>query len=122
MKKNRSLSWRDEKKTVPHLGKVLEGKNDLHVVKQILYDTGQQTVARWPHKRRQKLEGVSYVEMTPDPPKIEKKISLSQNAFQAISSVFSLCFSQWKIGRSETPPPSQWKIPLIFFFFETFPN
>ena len=27
-------------------------KNDLHVVKRILYDTGRRTVVRWPHKRR----------------------------------------------------------------------
>ena len=39
-------------------------------MKQILYDTGWQTVARWPPKRRYKLEVVSYGEMTPR--KIEK--------------------------------------------------
>ena len=42
-------------------------------MKRILYDTGQRTVVRWPHKRRQKLEVVIYGEMTPDPPpQIEK--------------------------------------------------
>ena len=49
--------------------KFLLAKNDLHVMKRILYDTGRRTVVRWPHKRRQKLEVVSYGEMTPDPPK-----------------------------------------------------
>ena len=53
----------------PQWKKILLAKNDLHAVKRILYDTGRQTVARWPHKRRQKLEVVSYGEMTPDPPK-----------------------------------------------------
>ena len=56
----------------PQWKKILLAKNDLHVVKRILYDTGRRTVVRWPHKRRQKLEVVSYGEMTPDPPKIEK--------------------------------------------------
>ena len=31
--------------------KILLAKNDLHVVKRILYDTSRRTVARWPHKR-----------------------------------------------------------------------
>ena len=29
----------------------LLNKNDLHVVKRILYDTGRRTVAGWPHTR-----------------------------------------------------------------------
>ena len=37
-----------------------------------LHQKCRRTVARWPHKRRQKLDVVSYGEMTPDPPKIEK--------------------------------------------------
>ena len=36
----------------PKWKKFLLAKNDLHVMKQILYDTGRRTVARWPHKRR----------------------------------------------------------------------
>ena len=31
--------------------KKLLAKNDLHVMKRILYDTGRRTVARWSHKR-----------------------------------------------------------------------
>ena len=31
--------------------KILLAKNDLHVMKRILYDTGRRTVARWPYKR-----------------------------------------------------------------------
>ena len=36
----------------PLVEKILLAKNDLHVVKRILYDTGRWTVVRWPHKRR----------------------------------------------------------------------
>ena len=53
----------------PLVENILLAKNDLQVLKPILYDTGRRTVVRWPHKRRYKLEVVSYGEMTPDPPK-----------------------------------------------------
>ena len=36
----------------PLIEKILLAKIDLHVMKRILYDTGWETVARWPHKRR----------------------------------------------------------------------
>ena len=51
----------------------LWAKNDLHVMEQILYDTGWRTVAKWPRKRTQKLEVSNYGEMIPDLPKIGKK-------------------------------------------------
>ena len=59
---------RSTKNLKASLAYFLFARNDLHVVKQILYDMGRLTVARWPHKTRQKLEVVSYGEMTPDSP------------------------------------------------------
>ena len=43
--------------------KILLAKNDLHVMKRILYDTGPRVVARW--SRREFSSG----EKTPHPPK-----------------------------------------------------
>ena len=51
----------------------LLAKINLHVMEQILYDTGWRTVAKWPRKRTQKLEVSNYGEMIPDLPKVGKK-------------------------------------------------
>ena len=50
--------------------KLLSVKNDLHVMKRMLYDAGWRTGARQPNKRSLKLEVVSYGEITsaPNPP------------------------------------------------------
>ena len=48
--------------------KLLSAKNDLHVMKRMLYDAGWRTGARQPNKRSLKLEVVSYGEITSAPP------------------------------------------------------
>ena len=55
----------------------LLAKNDLHVMKQILYDMGPQVVVRWSLERILKLSKSVLVKRPPTPPKNGKKISLS---------------------------------------------
>ena len=51
-KKKKIVEYSTKGLTPALSGKIFLAKNDLHVVKRILYDTGRRTVARWPHKRR----------------------------------------------------------------------
>ena len=78
-------------------------KNDLHAMKQILYNTNLLVVARWLLKRVLKLRNSVLVERTPPPLKMRRK-KMFQNAFQAILSVFSL------------------RGKFHYFFFEPFPK
>ena len=57
------------KKVVENLTK---GKNDLHAMKRILYDTGPQVVARWSRERILKLSNSVLVKRPPTPLKMEK--------------------------------------------------
>ena len=53
--------------------KFLLAKNDLHVMKRILYDTGPRVVARWSRERILKLSKSVLVKRPPTPLKMEKK-------------------------------------------------
>ena len=75
--------------------KISLAKNDLYVMKQILYDMGLLVVARQ-FRESFEAEEFSSGENISHPPKNGEKVHL-QMFFQAISSVFCLCVSQWKI-------------------------
>ena len=73
-------------------------------MEQILYDTGWQTIAKWPRKRTQKLEVSNYGEMIPDFPKLEKKVCLKMY-LRPFPVFCAYVFPSEKL-ENLTPPPS----------------
>ena len=70
----------------PFLEKKLLARNDLHVMKQIPYDTGPLVVARWPLERVLKLRKPVILKRPP--------LQMGKNKFVlGHFECFSLCFS-----------------------------